>query len=250
MLRSLNEVTGYTLAASDGELGRVADFLFDDRLWVVRYMVADTGGWLSGHKVLVSPIALGNPDWEARLFPVNLSREQIENAPPLDEDAPVSREYERNFYEHYGFGLYWAGADLWGATPDPWGAIHPVTEPEPPPADEDIEPEENHLRSTREVGGYDVHASDGELGHIDDFIVNDANWAIRWLVVDTRNWLPGRKVLVSPDWVTEVDWVTTSVSFDVTRDRIRESPEYDPAKPVNAEYEKQLYDFYGRPVRR
>lgn len=249
MLRSINALKGYRLAATDGDVGKVADFLFDDRWWVVRYMVADTGGWLTGRKVLISPIALGEPAWEEGLFPVRLTTRQVEEAPPLDEHAPVSREYERSFLEHYGHGLYWVGADYWGASPDPWGVLHPVDEPEPP-SPEELEPRENHLRSVEEVKGYDVHATDGLMGHVDDFIVDDASWALRWLVVDTRKWLPGRKVLVSSEWTTGVDWVSREVSFDVDRESIKASPEYDPAKPVNARYEKQLYDFYGRPARR
>lgn len=250
MLKSLKALEGYTLGASDGEVGKVSDFLFDDRSWAVRYLVVDTGGWLSGRKVLISPISLEAPDWEEGVFPVRCTRQQVEDAPPLDEHAPVSREYERSFYEHYGHGLYWVGADLWGTSPDPWGALHPVSEPEPPPDPEELEPKENHLRSADEVAGYDIHASDGELGQVDDFLVDDADWAIRWLVVDTRKWLPGRKVLIPPEWVQEVDWVATAVTFDLSRERIKDSPEFDPTQPLTAELEQRVRDHYGRPPRR
>ncbi|MGD2073888.1 MAG: PRC-barrel domain-containing protein [Gammaproteobacteria bacterium] len=247
MLRSVREIIGYRLLASDGEIGTCTDFLFDDRDWVVRYMVADTRKWLPGRKVLISPASLGEPDWNSRLFPVSLSRGQIRESPALDEHAPVSRQYERTYHEFLGYGLYWEGTGLWGAYPDPSGIVHPV-----PGASELPEPEsgQGHLRSVNELHGYQVHSSDDEFGMVEDFVVDDHSWAIEWLVVDTRRWLPGRKVLVSPEWTESVDWVERRVDFAVTSEQIKNSPDYDPGAPINREYEANLYDFYGRPKRR
>jgi len=245
MLRSVKEVEGYMLRARDGDIGRCKDFLFDDEIWVIRYMVADTGKWLPSKKVLISPISLGEPDYPSRIFPVRLSKKQIEQAPDLDTDAPVSRQYEAKYHEYFGWPYYWGGAEVWG----------PYSYPAPLYADKrkeavKVQPENGdpHLRSAGEVTGYHIQARDGEIGHVEDFIVDDRAWNIRYMVVDTRNWLPGsRKVLISPDWIVSIQWLEREVAVDLNVEEIKESPEYDPSAPVNREYEARLYDFYGRP---
>ena len=246
MLRVINEIIGYTLLAEDGEIGRCHDFLFDDRSWVVRYMVAKTSKWLPGRKVIISPVFLQQPDWAGGLLPLRLTREQIEQSPSLDEHAPVSRQYEINYHQYYALPFYWVGQELWGAYPDPAGVVHPVST-QPVPELDDIEAEEGHLRSVKEVGGYHIAASDGDVGHVEDFLIDDQTWILRYLVMDTRNWLPGRKVLVSPQWLESIHWVNEKVYIDLSTDAIRNSPEFDPSQPVNRQYETELYDYYGRP---
>lgn len=213
MLRSMEELEGYVLEATDGEIGRCKDFLFDDRLWAVRYMLADTGKWLPGQKVLISPISLGEPDWESRRFPVKLTRDQVETSPGIERDEPVSRQYEAELFAHLG-------------------------EPRGDP----------HLRSLDEVSGYRIDAVDDEVGHVEDLIVDDDDWVIRYMVVDTRNWLPGRKVIVSPQWIEGFDWEKKLAHVELTREQIENSPEFEAGAPVNREYETRLYDYYGRPV--
>jgi hypothetical protein len=248
MLRSISELGGYTLHATDGDIGRCQDFLFDDRSWVVRYMVARTARWLPGRKVVISPVFLDEPDWASRRFPVRLTREQIEHCPPLEEHEPVSRRYEIDYHQHYALPFYWIGHELWGAFPDPAGVVHPVPTTPPPGAEIEEPPvEEGHLRSTDEVSGYHVAATDAEVGHVADFLVDDQTWALRYLVVDTRNWLPGRKVLLSPQWIHAIQWVDEKVVADLDSGSIRNSPEFDPSQPVNRRYEVELYDYYGRP---
>jgi len=245
MLRSLNEMINYVLLATDGEIGRCKDFLFDDEFWTVRYMVADTGKWLPGRKVLISPISLGEPDWLKRQFPVNLTKAQIEESPALDEHAPVSRLYEQMYFSYFEWPYYWSGPDRWGMTPIP-----PSVPLVPPKAGEEAasDPEESHLRSVKEVKGYYIKGTDGEIGHVEDVIADHETWAVRYIVVDTRNWLPGRKVLVASEWIETVSWVQNTVTVDLTTQEIKEGPEYDPSQPVNREYEVRLYDFYGRPA--
>jgi len=248
MLRSIDSLKGYRLAAADGDIGHCRDFLFDDRDRAIRYMVADTGGWLSSRKVLISPLALLEPDWETRRFPVALTREEIERSPPLDAHAPVSREYEIAYHRHFALPFYWTGAELWGSYADPRGVVHPVpTETQQPL--EDIEVEEGHLRSCAEVEDYSIRANDGETEKIRDFIVDDSNWAIRFVVVDTRRWLPGGQVLVPAQQIEWIDWTEREVKCGLDVGQIKDSPPYDPAQPVNAEYERRLYDYYGRPRR-
>ncbi len=245
MLRSTKELKGYVLQATDGEIGRCADFLFDDEQWTVRYMVADTGKWIPDKRVLISPISLGEPEWAAKRLSVLLNKDQIENAPPLQNHEPVSRQHERLLLRHYGHPYYWVGSGLWGLGTTPEALReHAMTEPE-----KLSEPDEDpHLRSVQEVTDYHISATDGEIGHVEEFVLDDENWVFRYMVVDTRNWLPGQKVLVSPRWVEDLDWSEGTVSVDLTREQIKKSPDYDPSIPINREYETRLYDFYGRPV--
>jgi hypothetical protein len=227
MLRSVSQFPGYRLLATDGEIGEVVDTYFDDQDWCLRYFVLDTGKWLSRRSVLISPASCGHPDWSQKLIPVDVSRHRVRSSPPADLAQPVSRQYEVELHEFYGWPLPWT-AGLGARHPGPLG--------------------DTHLRSTREVTGYAIQASNGKIGHVEDFIVEENTWIIRYIVVDTRNWLPGRKVLVAPAWVSDVHWPDRRVTVDLTREKIRNSPKYQPTAPINREYESQLYDYYGRPV--
>lgn len=244
MLRSSKKISGYMLKAQDGEIGRCKDFLFDDKSWTVRYMVADTGKWLPGRRVLISPISLGEPDWSTNLFPVRLTKKQIENAPGLDEDKPVSRQHEVEYYQYYEWPYYWGGDYAWGAETLPGPLFYEQIRKDK--TAEEISGDE-HLRSVDEVSGYHIQATDEEIGHVEDFIVDDKTWNICYIVVDTRNWLPGKKVLISPAWFESIDWADEKVNISLTRQQVENSPEFDPTVPVNREYETKLYDFYGRP---
>ncbi|MBN2025702.1 MAG: PRC-barrel domain-containing protein [Actinobacteria bacterium] len=236
MLRSVNEQLGYDVLATDGEMGKADDILFDDETWEVRYLVVETGSWLSRRRVLIAPDALRQPEWDTKYFPVVLTREQVEKSPEIDLDKPVSLQHQALLHEYYSWPAYW--------TPEPAQLTTPPQVPIP-----DVPPEEtdSHLRSCREVTGYHIHALDGEIGHVEDFILDDDAWSMRYMIVDTRNWLPGRKVLVSPAWVDNVSWSNRMVYVDLLREVIENAPEYDPAAPVNREYEIRLYDYYGRP---
>jgi hypothetical protein len=224
VLRSAIQTFGYRLQATDGDFGTVRDLLFDDRLWTVRYLVADTGTWLRGRQVLISPAALGQPDWKASRFPVSLTMEQIERSPAVGDDQPVSREFEMALHQHYGWSLYWGESPSATADPAP----------------------DRHLRSLRELTGYRIEARDGKIGHIDDAVLDDHVFSLPYVVVDTRQWLAGRKVLVSPTWVREIRWPDHRVAVELTREEIEGSPGYDPSTPLDRAYEQQLHDHYGR----
>jgi hypothetical protein len=239
----MKEIVGYRLEARDGLIGKCHDFLFDDRGWTIRYMVADTGGWLPGRRVLISPLALEEPDWRERRLPVDLTKQQIEQAPSLATDEPVSRQFELDYYAYYGWPYYWAGGGVWG----PYAFPQKLREAGGAETSEE-QSGDRHLRSYREVSGYHIAARDRDIGHVDDLIVEDRSWILRYIVVDTRNWLPGRHVLVAPNWFTEILWAERSIRTDLTAEQIENSPEYNPGAPINREYEQQLYDFYGRPV--
>ncbi len=235
MLRSAKSLRDYHIRATDGNIGRVNDFLFDGEGWVIRYAVVDTSEWLPGRKVLLIPDVLGPPSTEGEILPVALTREQVENSPDIDTDKPVSRQHEVDLFEHYGWSPYW-GAGRGGLTTHVARTTQTV---EAPPGDP-------NLRSMREVAGYSIHATDGHIGHVEDFIIDDEEWIVRYIVVDTRNWLPGRRVLISPEWVSRIDWRSNAVSIGHSRDEVRKSPHYDPNQPVNRQYELRLYDYYGR----
>jgi hypothetical protein len=233
MFRSVKSLYGYTIQARDDDIGKVHEFYFDDELWTIRYLVVDTGGWLLGRHVLLSTVAAGQPKWEKQTFPVVLTKEQVEHSPPISTDKPVSRQMEESLHSYYHWVPYWSGAGI---------AVTAAAAER-----EKREPRDPHLRSTRQVTGYHLHATDGEIGHVEDFIVEDETWVIRYMVVNTRNWLPGRSVLVSPTWVDRISWAGRLVYLDLDRETIRNSPEFDPSAPVNREYELRLYDYYGRP---
>jgi hypothetical protein len=247
MLRKANDLTGYKLGAQDGEIGRVKQFYFDDESWTVRYLVADTGLWLSLRKVLISPFAVTGVNDAGKIVDVNLTREQIEASPPIEADKPVSRQYEEQYFRYYGWPLYWHGPWLWGPAPHPGGFMTaPLPVEPPPPGEKDRKPGDPHLRSMDEVTGYHIHARDGEVGHVEDFLFDDEDWAIRYLVVDTRNWWPGKRVLLAPQWITGVSWHESELRVDLNRDTIKDAPEFDESSPITRDFEIRLFHYYRR----
>jgi len=249
LLRSIRELRGYTLKAKDGAVGRCKDFLFDDAEWTIRYMVADTRKWLPGRKVLIPAASLGEPDWQADLLHVALTRDQIKGAPALDEDEPVSRQYEEAFLEHIGLPVYWVPAGPLGPHAFPAQPGKTAGSEDRPNAGSGVRGDP-HLRSCAEVTGYEVSGADGRIGRIGDFIVGDERWILRYIVVDTGSGLPGpgRRILLAPDWLTGFEWARGEARTDLTVDRVQTCPDYNPAEPVNRAYEERLYDYYGRPV--
>ena len=188
MLSIAKTLKGYKLHGLDGEIGRVKEFYFDDRHWTIRYLVADTGNWLSDRQVLISPYALGAVNKEEQCIAIDLTKKQIENSPSLSSDKPVSRQFEEGYVEYYGWPVYWSGPYAWG--PSPYMVRDPKKRREPTHGEKAWDP---HLRSTHDVSGYHIQATDGEIGHVEDFIIDDETWAIRYLIVDTRNWWPGKR---------------------------------------------------------
>lgn len=243
MLRSLKMLHGYTILAQDGDIGKVYDFYFEDDSWVVRYLVVDTGHWLPGRKVLVTPGALQKPDWTSHSLPVSLTKEQVQKSPNIDTDRTVSRQQEIELHQHFGWYAYWMQAGT-----NPWPIFMPPPEVARQPSAE-AQKGDPHLRSAREVTGYHLQAKDGSIGHVADLIADDTSWDVRYLVVDTRNWLPGRQVLIAPQWLVQnINWREREVEVTVTRESVQNSPQYHPGAPANREAEEKLYDYYGRPA--
>ncbi|WP_163340908.1 PRC-barrel domain-containing protein [Desulfopila sp. IMCC35008] len=233
-LKSIKEMQGYELGAQDGNIGRCNDFLFDDSTWTVRYLVGDTHKWLPGRKVLISPISIGSAEQSTQTISVGLTKEQIKNSPDLGVDAPVSRQYEILFNHYHDWGNYWEGPLTWGHYPFP----RLLQRTEDLQKEVANDKEENHLRSSHEILSYSIKATDTKIGHVEDFIVDEETWLIRYLVVDTSNWLPGsRKVIISPDWVEHIEWSDGSVEVGVSSKQIKNSPDYDPDITLDRDYE-------------
>jgi hypothetical protein len=266
MLFKASSLTGHEIQARDGAVGSLEDLLFDDREWTVRWAVIDTGRWLPGRKVLLPPSILGTPD-EQRRFAVDLTREQIEKSPDASVDPPVSRQHEIALFAHYGWTPYWGaaagpgplgigmpmgGADvLFPADLGPAAGRRTVADPafagEKPGAG-GPDTGDPHLQSARDTTGYTIAATDGDIGDAEDFLVEDGSWTIRYLVVDTGKWLPGKKVIVSPRWIRDIGWDDRRIHVDLTRKAVKDSPEFRPEMAVDRKYEADLHRYYNQPI--
>jgi hypothetical protein len=234
MLRSVKELHGYRIHAKDGDIGKVDEFFFEDKYWVVRYLVVDIGKWILGRKILISPVALRHPDKENNIFTVDLTKEQIKASPTTDTDKPIARQHEHDLHAHYGWTAYWE--------PGPFSGELAIAQAEYMGQEE--KEGDPHLRSTNIVIKYHVHATDGMIGHVDDFIIDDENWAIKYIIVDTHNWLPGRKVLISLKLIENLNWAESIAYIKLTRESIKNGPEFDPSSPISEDYENKLLDHY------
>lgn len=244
-LRRTKDLQDFTIAATDADIGSVYDLYFDDDTWTIRYIVVGTGAILSGRKVLISPVALRQPALRSLHVWVNLTSKQVDGSPSLDLQKPVSRQHEIEHHDHYGWPYYWEGMGIWGSSNRPQdlaGAsrVKPGTGKQKPSADA-------RLRSAREVTGYHVVAQDGQIGHIEDFLFDDETWQIRYAIVDTRNWWPGKRILIRPQWIKRVSWRNRNVYVNMSRESIRNSPQWDPNRPINRKYELQLHKYYDSP---
>jgi hypothetical protein len=241
MLIRVKTLKGYKLKGLDGELGKIKEFYFDDQHWAVRYLVADTGTWLNDRSVLISPYSLVALNIEERYIDIDLTKKQIEKSPSLDSDKPVSRQFELAYYGYYGMPLYWGGPFMWGSDSklvrdrEKWRKLNP-----------DAKAWDPHLRSTYDVSGYNIQARDGEIGHVEDFIIDDDTWAIRYLIIDTKNLWPGKKVLLSPQWIERISWDESKVFVNLSSDSIKQSPEYTEESLLTRDYETALHQHYNR----
>jgi stress response protein YsnF len=253
MLRSIQSLKHSVVLATDGEIGKIESFLFDDEKWSIRYLVVKTA-WLVGRKVLISPLAIKEMNGELHFIRLSLTRKQVELSPDIDTDKPVSRQMETQFHDYYRWPYYWEGSGVWGIAAFPAGMLgRPYSLPNQPRPPGDyldgvIEEGDPHLRAVHVVEGYEIVAKDDEFGHVADFIFDDESWAIRYLVIDTLRIWHGKKVLISPEWVTGISWSDRTITIALTKEKIRNSPEYRSTAPVNREYEEKLYDYYGRPA--
>jgi sporulation protein YlmC with PRC-barrel domain len=237
MQHRISSLIGHAIHATDGNVGKVHEFYFDDVTWTIRYMVVETGNWLFGRKVLISTFALGKPDWDSGTLTVNLTCDQVRKSPDIDTEKPVYRQHEVELHEYYEWPLYWEAGygGTFGISPYPLLVDQPL--PKQVVRNDKDDP---HLRSTRHVTGYHIHATDGEIGHVEDFIVDDKNWAIGFIIVNTGELFAGKKVLISTKWIKNVNWDDRSVYLDRSRESVSNSPEFDLLKPSLTQFAFEL----------
>jgi uncharacterized protein YrrD len=241
MLWNASAIKGYTIEALDGEIGTVADLLFDDRTWTTRWLVVKTGNWFLRHQVLLPLSALGKPDAKLQKFSVQLTRQQVKDSPDADTDRPISRHIETNVFNHYGWNPYWTSGFALESNAIATPLVLPLlsgTDAVPEDGDPD-------LRSTDAIIGYHIAATDGEIGHVDDLLVDDADWRLRYITVDTKNWLQGQRVLLSPCQIKEIDWSDKMIRVDVDREKIKSAPLYDPQTTGDGPYNDRFHAYFG-----
>lgn len=254
MLATTHELRGFKVFSEDEEIGEVEDYYFDRKYWVNRYLVVDTGNWLVERDILISPEAVEEIDYGEQLIKLNISAEEIENSPPVEKEDKLMRTHERDLADYFNWTNYWRAAEptntgISGLVPN--NLIRKITieenikdrekENKKIPAEE-----ETNLRSVNELINFKIHASDGFIGHVDKFIIDDNNWLIRYLLVDTKDLLPGKKVVLAPEWINNIDWVGEEVEFKLTVEEIENAPEYDAEMPISELYETKLYEHYDK----
>ncbi len=235
MLKEVKQLHGWPIHALDGEIGHLDELLFDDESWMVRYLIVDTGNWLTGRQVLISPLSLGFLDWDQKVLHLNLTREKIEHSPSVATDQPVSRQWEIGYYDYHVLPYYWSDGGTGGAYSYP-GAVMamPIEGSVSLERDPREEPEQEHaslhLQSARDLSGYGISATDGHIGHLKDFLVDVESWQIGFLAVDTGDWWPDKKVLLAPAWVERVNGSDQTVTVNVTREQVRGATPWKPQK--------------------
>jgi hypothetical protein len=233
MLQNIKALYGHKLAASDGDIGQVKDFYFDDTKWAVRYLVADTGSWLTERLVLLTQHALGNhafgrSDGDVDVLRVDLTRKQIEDSPPIDSHRPVSRQFEAEYYRYYGWPIYWQAGGMLGVAGFP--VVTPLLTPETLPHHGHNQRDDVHLRSTKAVTGYHIHATDGPIGSVSSFMVDGKSWAICKLVVETGHWYAGKEILISPSKIDRISYEDSTVFVNLAKADIQRTSENEVVK--------------------
>lgn len=258
MLRSTNDLLGFAVSATDGPIGHVRDFYFDDQKWVVRYLVVETGDWILGREVLISPIAVGQVNGPQKRLPVSITKEQVKNSPDIDTQKPVSRQHEQEYFGYYGYPYYWGGLGLWGDGLYPYMMLPNYADSESSDADQPNgkndgtrtaagkKHEDPHLRSCRAVVNYHIHATDGDIGHVHGFLIDEKTWAIRYAIVNTSNWWLGHEMLIAPQWIEDVSWEKGTVAVDLTRQAVKDAPAYDSSAKLDRSHEIDIHRHYGR----
>ncbi len=260
MLCNINELYDFPVNGSDGAIGHLRDAYFDDQSWTIRFLVVETGAWLGGRKVLIPLPALLRIDGDAKRLTTALTHAQVSASPGLDTHKPVSRQHEVEQLGYYGYPFYWGEGDIGPGDPRPgmslagYGSVHLPTAPKAQADYVDAQMElhrargdDAHLRSCRAIERYHIHATDGDIGHLESMLLDDGAWTIRYLVVNTSDWWLGHQVLVAPPWITDISWLDATVSVDLTRQAIKDAPAYDPRALPNLAQERGLYGHYGRP---
>jgi len=246
MLQTFDNLEGFAIHAAGDTLGAVKDLYFDDKEWVVRYLLIETGSWLSSRKVLLSPISITGLNPEDKTLSVNITATQLKNSPPVDVENPILRHHEEDFLNYYAFPIYWVGADVWNNTNvDDQQVEEPVSGLYESMATANGG---HRLRSCKEILRYYIQAVDGEIGHLAGLLIDDETWAIRYFIINTSNWWFGHQVLIAPQWISRINDPEEKLHVDISRELIQSAPHYDATIPINRELELQTYQHYNRKV--
>ena len=227
MPHNTKELYGHKLIATDGDIGHVKDFYIDDKSWAVRYIIVDTGNWLSSRLVLISPRSFGKLDADGKRLHVTLSKKQIEDSPSIDTHLPVSRQYEQEYYRYYGWPGYWESTGFWGVSDHP--PVSPMAASDSQSHHGHNQREDIHLRSAKAVTGYAIEASDGTLGTVSGFMVDDHEWMVRQIVVETGHWYSGKEILIAPSKVERISYSESKMFVDLTKADIERTKEHEVA---------------------
>jgi hypothetical protein len=244
MLRSLESIERYRVSATDGDIGSVVDFLLDDEHWTVRYLVVETGAFVGGKRVLISPISFREVDWASRRLHLSPTRDRFLASPSVDFDQPVSRQHELDCCGYYGYGLYWAYPWIWGPGGTPRTLATSMSRGARTPQDERARADV-HLRSINEVDGYQVEGTNGSAGRVAGFIVDDETWEVRYLVIDTRTWWFGKKVLIPPKSAVRVTWAMRTFDLKMSREEVVNSRPWNQRGAILSSFEERLDRHYG-----
>jgi len=251
MLWNASSLKGFDISGTDGELGKVSDLLFDDQSWTTKWLVVHTGSWLFGRKVLLPLASLGKPDRDSRHVAVRMTQQQIKDSPKVDTDLPVSQHIEAHVYNYYDQNPFWrSGFSPMGVPPEGTTIFAPRTAMIDDPRYDnstDALPDDgdSSLRSVTEIIGYHMEATDGPIGHIEDFILDDNGWQIKYITLDTKNWLPGQRVVISPHSIRDIDWINRSIYLTIDRAKIKSSPPYDPNMTEDGPFNDQFQKYFG-----
>lgn len=252
MLRSADDLKEYQIQSIDGDLGKIYDLYFDDEAWVIRYLVVTTNNWFFKREALISPIALDTPDWQNKTMQVNLSQKQVDHSPDISVHKPVSRQQEVEYFGYYGYPVYWGGASLWGAGFYPDGLVlendklNESAKGAKAKAYEKYQNNDPHLRSWDKVKGFVVNGSDGEIGHIQDLLIDEQTFAIRYVIVRANDWWIGHDILVAPQWFEDMKWSDSSVKINHTRAEVKGAPIYDSLVKMDRDWEIAMHKHYER----
>ena len=237
MLLHYNWLSSYTVIGNDGEIGKVEDVYFDEEMWTVRYIVVKTGATFLSEKLFVSPVSIDKFDHTNELIRIGITKDEAQKAPdPGDE--PVSRKYEKDFSLYYRINPYWIGSGAWGSA----NTAREMAQQEVQILESDLEEDESHVHQAKHVTRYELAVTDGSFGKIDDLLIDESSFKIKYFVADMRKWLPGgKKVLISPQWIEEIEWAAARIRINVTRDQLESAPEYRTELDLTDERESELW---------
>ncbi len=251
----LEDLIGYKIEAEDGHIGTVHDVLFDDEAWVVRYVVVDTGGWLLGRKVLVSPEAAHEPDEGHKTLQVKLTKQQVKDSPEVPIDPPLSREEEAQYRDHYRWPDYWDNVEAFdrnamvNIAPEAMslGTVAPAPPVAPPIPEVVADP---MLRSARVIRGYKIHCgADEDVGEVTDFVIDGQAWTVPFLVVKLKDKDAADHVLIPASSIRRTGWKDKAIELDYESATVNSAPHFDETVKRDKLFLDGVATHYDRNIR-